>query len=325
MVKTHHIVVEAPGGPEVLQWREVELAPPGPGEVLVKHNLIGFNYNDITKRGARGQNPPLYPFIPGSEAVGVIEAIGEGASFNVGERVYYTALGGAYAERRLIDQRSLLRVPDLLDDEVVIGGAVKAGTAICYLTDYHPVSAGSTVLVLAAAGAVATMLCQLLHLHGAIVIGTASSAEKAEIARSNGCDYVIIYTQEDFVERVSEITGGRGVDIAFDAVGKDTFLRTLLCLRPRGMAVSCGHASGKAPLIDMQTMLMPRGLAVSRPEATPYINTAAPNSRIRDFFELAVKGDLKVRLNHKYALRDVVQLHRDVEDRKCGGAIAIVP
>ena len=237
------IRVHRAGGPEVLQWEEVEIGEPGPRQVRLRQEVVGLNYIDIYHR--TGLYPPPLPFTPGVEGVGVVESLGEGVeTVKPGDRVAYAGPIGGYAEQRLIDSGRLVKLPDSISFETAAAMMLQGMTAHMLLRRVYEVKAGDTILVHAAAGGVGLILCQWAKALGATVIGTVSTDEKAELARAHGCEHPVIYTRQDFVAEVERITGGAKLPVVYDSVGKDTFLRSLDCVRPRGLMVSYGNASG---------------------------------------------------------------------------------
>ena len=268
------IRVHEHGGPEVLRLEAYEPPRPGPGEVLVRQTAVGLNFIDTYFR--TGFYPPAggLPFTPGIEAAGVVEAMGDGeAEVRVGQRVAYAASLGAYADVRTVPAEVLVPLPDGVSDEQATAMMNKGVTARYLLRQTYAVRTGDTVLVHAAAGGVGTILCQWAKRLGATVIGTVGSREKAEVAKARGCDHVILYKEEDFAERVREITGGKGVPVVYDGVGKATFMRSLDCLRPRGLMVSYGNASGAVDAFDLGVLAQKGSLYVTRPTLFTHIST----------------------------------------------------
>ena len=270
---THAIRVHATGGPEVLQWEVVEVGEPGPGQARIRHTAIGLNFIEVYHR--IGFYPMPLPFTPGQEGAGVVEAVGAGVTHvKLGDRVAYGGTIGSYSERRLIAADKLLVLPDAIDDRSAAALTSKGLTAAVLLRRGFKVAGGHTVLFHAAAGGVGTIACQWAAALGATVIGTVGSDEKAAFARANGCHHAINYRSEDFVTRVNEITGGKGVDVVYDSVGKDTFPRSLECMKPFGFWIGYGQSSGRPPPFDM-TLLQKRWLYVGRQALQPHIATRA--------------------------------------------------
>lgn len=319
-------VVRAPGGPDAIQLETIELGPPGPREVLVRHTAIGVNFLDVYHRS--GLYPVPLPARLGVEAAGVVEAVGDEVStLKVGDRVgYATAGAGAYAEARLAPADRLLRLPDAISDEVAAAAMLKGMTAEYLIRRTHTVREGETVLFHAAAGGVGLIACQWLAHLGATVIGTVGSEAKAAIARAHGVTHAIDYSREDFVARVRELTGGHGVTVAYDSVGKTTFEKTLDCLAPRGLAVSFGNASGKPPPIDLLTLSAKGALYVTRPALHHYTHTRAElEASAAALFEVIEAGAVKVEARQRYALSKVADAHRALEARATTGSILLVP
>lgn len=324
---THAIRIHATGGPEVLQWESVDVGEPGPGEARVRHEAVGLNFIDVYHRTGLYPLPGL-PATLGLEGAGVVEAVGDGVTeVGVGDRVAYAGIPpGAYAEVRLIPGHRLIRLPDSITTEQAAAMMLQGMTAQYLLRSTFRVEPGQRVLVHAAAGGVGLIACQWARHLGSTVIGTVGSPEKAELARAHGCDYTILYREEDFVARVKEITGGEGVHVVYDSVGKDTFLPSLDCLRPRGMAVNFGNASGPAPALDLLLLSQKGSLFVTRPTLMTY--TAARDDLVAaaaDLFEVVQSGAVRIEVNQRYALADAAQAHRDLEARRTTGSTILLP
>lgn len=324
---THAIFVPKFGGPEVLEWTKIDLDKPGPGFVRVKHTAIGVNLMDIGLR--QGAYPaPKFPFVPGVEAAGVVEDIGPGVTgFKIGDRVAYaSAPYGSYAEARLFPAERLVALPTEIADVAAAGLLVKAITADFLVTRTYAVKPGSTIVIHAAAGGTGLMVCQLAKHLGATVIGTVSTDEKAELVRRNGCDYPVVYTRDDFAARVAEITGGRGVDAVYDSVGKDTFERSIECLKPTGTLALFGIASGHPPSIDLMKQPIMTSYLYNRPSF--YVYTADP-ADFRFFAERAFdfyrRGIVKLNISDRFPLRDAAAAHAAVESRRTTGSLVLVP
>lgn len=320
------MIMHEAGGPEVLRPETVSVGDPGPGQVRLKQTAIGVNFHDIYVRSGLYQTLPL-PGIPGLEAAGEVDAVGEGVTaFAAGDRVAYTSGNyGAYADQRLIGADRLVRLPDDIDDGLVAGMMVRGLTARILLTDVFPVGEGNTLLVQAAAGGVGQLLCQWARHLGATVIGTVGSEEKAERARQHGCHHVILYRDENVVDAVKRITDGRGVDVAYDSVGKDTFYDSLACLAPRGHLVNFGQSSG-----PVEPLAMPRlaagSFTVVRPMLGHYTADPADRDAAADaFFQALRDGILTPDDPVRYALQDVGQAHDDMEARRTHGAVVLIP
>lgn len=320
------MIMHEAGGPEVLRPETVTVGEPGPGQVRLKQTAIGVNFHDIYVRSGLYQTLTL-PGIPGLEAAGVVEAVGEGVTaFAAGDRVAYTSGNyGAYADQRLIDAGRLVRLPDDIDDVLVAGMMVRGLTARILLTDVFPVREGSVILVQAAAGGVGQLLCQWARHLGATVIGTVGSQDKAERARRHGCHHVILYREQNVVDTVKQLTDGRGVDVAYDSVGKDTFYDSLACLAPRGHLVNFGQSSG-----PVEPLAMPRlaagSFTVVRPMLGHYTADPADRDAAADaFFQALRDGILTPDDPVRYALQDVGQAHDDMEARRTHGAVVLIP
>lgn len=330
MEKTNAVVVHEYGGPEVLRFTAVDLAPPAKGEARVRHTAIGLNFVDTYHR--TGLYKGNLPEGLGTEAAGVVEAIGEGVTnVSAGDRVAY-ARGplGAYAEARNIPANVLVRIPAGIDDRTAAAVMLKGMTAH-YLLDIGALrhSGGGekkTILVHAAAGGVGLLLSQWAKHFGATVIGTAGSEEKAALARASGCDHVILYRSEKTSERVRALTNGEGVDVVFDSVGKDTFMDSIASLRPRGMMVSYGQSSGSVPAFEPRLLQQNGSLFFTRPTLHDYVRKREElELRARDLFDAILAKTLAVRIAQTYALRDVASAHRDLEARKTTGSTLLLP
>jgi NADPH2:quinone reductase len=324
---TKAIRFHAHGGPEVLALEEVDVGAPGPGEALVRHTAIGLNFIDTYHRSGLYAVDAL-PSGLGMEAAGVIEALGEGVDdLAVGQRVAYAAGPiGAYAETRCMRADRMVPIPDAIDDEVAAAGLLKGMTVEYLIRRTYPVQAGQTVLWHAAAGGVGLLACQWLKHLGVTVIGTVSSDEKAEMARAHGCAHTIVYTREDFVQRVNELTGGAKVPVVFDSVGKTTFPSSLDCLRPRGMFVGFGNASGKPDPFDMGVLAQKGSLYLTRPTLMTYNASRADLlESARALFEVIEEGAVKVEIHQRFPLKDAAEAHRALEARQMIGSTVLVP
>jgi NADPH2:quinone reductase len=309
------------GGPEVLVWEEVDVPAPGQGEALVKHHAVGLNYIDTYHRS--GQYPLPLPSGVGLEAAGVVEAVGAGVTeVQVGDRVAYAGGPiGAYAERRVIPAHRLVKMPASISFEQGAAMMLQGMTTEYLLRRTYRVKAGDTVLFHAAAGGVGLIACQWLKALGATVIGTVGSDAKAELAKANGCDHPIVYTRENFTQRVKEITGGKGVPVVYDSVGKDTFAGSLDCLQPLGLMVVFGAASGPVPPVDLGQLAAKGSLFLTRPTLMTY--TAKREDLVASanaLFDVVGSGKVKLTVNQKYALQDARQAHIDLEGRKTTGS-----
>lgn len=318
---TYAIRMHSQGGPEVLHWEEISVPQPGPGEVLLRHRAVGLNYIDVYHRS--GAYPLALPNTPGLEGAGVVEALGEGVtSLMVGDRVAYAGGPiGAYAERRTIPADRVVKLPDDISLETGAAMMLQGMTAQYLLRRTYAVKAGDTILVHAAAGGVGLILCQWAKHLGATVIGTVGSDEKAALARANGCDLPIVYTREDFHERVLHITGGAKVPVVYDSIGRDTFQKSLECLAPLGMMVMYGAASGAVPPFDLGLLAKLGSLYITRPTLFTYIAKRDDLERTAaELFDVVSKGIVKISINQTYPLRDAAQAHRDLEARKTTGS-----
>lgn len=309
------------GGPEVLKWEEVTVGDPGPGQVRLRHGAVGLNYIDVYFR--TGAYPAELPFTPGLEAAGVVQALGEGVSdLKVGDRVAYAAPPvGAYAEERLMPADKVVKVPEGISDELAAAMMLKGMTAQYLLRRTYRVKAGDTILFHAVAGGVGLIACQWAKHLGATVIGTVGSDEKAELAAAHGCDHPIVYTRENFVERVKAITGGEGVPVVYDSVGKDTFMNSLDCLKPLGSMVIFGQSSGPVPPLELGLLAAKGSLFVTRPTLMTY--TAKREDLVttaEDLFEVVRSGAVKLEINQRFALRDAAGAHRALEARQTTGS-----
>ena len=322
----HAIRFHRTGGPEVLQWEAVELPVPGAGEVRVRHHAVGLNFIDTYHRS--GLYPLPLPSGLGMEAAGVVEAVGEGVTeLAVGDRVAYTSGPlGAYAEARNIEVRHLVRLPDAISFEQGAAMMLQGVTAHYLLHSTYPVKAGETILVHAAAGGVGSILVQWAKLLGATVIGTVGNDDKAAQAKALGCDQVIVYSRERFPERVRELTGGKGVAVVYDSVGRDTFLDSVSCLQRRGVMVSFGNATGPVAPFDCALLARSGSVYVTRPGLLDYIATREElTQRCTDLFEVVGSGRVRIAINQRYALKDAEQAHRDLEGRRTTGSTILLP
>lgn len=323
---THAIRFHSTGGPEVLCWEEVAVGAPGPGEARVRHTAIGLNFIDTYHRS--GLYPVPLPSGLGMEAAGVVEEVGDGVTeVGVGQRVAYAGGPlGAYAETRLIPAHRLVPVPEGIDDRTAAAMMLKGMTAQYLLRSTFRVEPGHTVLIHAAAGGVGLLACQWARHLGATVIGTVSSDAKAELAMAHGCHHVIVTAREDIVTRVKEITGGVGVHVVYDSVGRDTWDASLDCLRRRGMLVSFGNASGPVPPIQPLVLSRKGSLFLTRPTLMDYTVTRDELLACAgELFELVSRGVVQVRVNQTYALAAAATAHRDIEARRTTGSTVLLP
>jgi NADPH2:quinone reductase len=314
------------GGPEVLRLEEEAVGDPAAGQVRIRHTAIGVNFIDTYHRS--GLYPLPLPSGLGSEAAGVIEAIGPGVTYvRVGDRVAYAGGPvGAYGEARVMPVDRLIKLPPAISDQQAAAMMLKGMTVQYLIRRTHRVQTGETVLWHAAAGGVGLIACQWLKALGATVIGTVGSEEKAELARAHGCDHTINYTTEDFSKRVRELTGGRGVPVVFDSVGKSTFEGSLNCLQPRGLMVSFGNASGSVPPIEPVLLMQKGSLYLTRPTLANYTATRDElEATAGELFDVVASGKVRIPVQHVYNLADVQQVHRDLEARKTTGCVMMMP
>jgi len=315
------------GGPEVLRWEELAVPSPGPGEVKLRHSAVGLNFIDVYHRTGLYPVGDL-PAVPGMEGAGTVLEIGGGVTdVAPGDRVAYAGLPpGAYAEERLIPAHRLVKLPDAVTDRQAAAMMLQGMTAQYLLRRTYRVKSGQTILWHAVAGGVGLIACQWAKHLGVTVIGTAGSEEKAALASAHGCDHVILYRREKIVDRVRELTGGEGVPVVYDGVGKDTFESSLDCLRPMGMMVSFGQASGKIPPLDTGVLAAKGSLYLTRPTLMTY--TAKRDDLLesaRELFEVVLSGAVRIEVNQTYPLRDAAQAHRDMEARKTTGSTVLLP
>lgn len=321
-VRVHEV-----GGPEVLRIEDVAVGEPGPGEARVRHTAIGVNFIDTYFRS--GLYPaPSGPFVPGAEAAGVVEAVGPGVTtVTPGDRVAYVVTLGAYADARLIDAGRLIRLPDDVSDRDAAAMMLKGMTVRFLLRATYQVHPETVMLVHAAAGGVGLLMGQWArHLGVGTIIGTVGGPEKAALAQANGYTHVIDYRSEDFVARVKDITGGRGVDVAYDSVGKDTFPGSLDCLRPRGLWVSFGNASGPVPPFPISLLSQKGSLYATRPTIFAYIATPEElRETAQDLFDVVRAGAVTVSARQEMPLAEVAEAHHALEGRRTSGATVLIP
>jgi NADPH2:quinone reductase len=323
---THAIRIHEHGGPEVMKWEAVDVGAPGPGELRIKHTAVGLNYIDTYHRTGLYKIP--LPSVIGREGAGVVEAVGANVSeFKPGDRVAYASSPiGSYAEVRLMPAERVVNVPEGVSDQQAASMMLKGMTAQYLIRRTYAVKPGDTILFHAAAGGVGLILCQWAKHLGATVIGTVGGAEKAALAKANGCDHVIDYKSEDFVARVAEITGGKKCAVVYDGVGKDTFMKSLDCVKPRGLVALFGNASGKVEPLDLGILAAKGSLYVSRPTLDTYIATRAELvDTANDLFGVVANGKVKIEINQTYPLSEAAQAHRDLEARKTTGSTVLLP
>lgn len=319
------IRIHQTGGPEALKWEDVEVGQPGPGEARIRQTAVAVNYIDTYQRS--GLYPMQLPAGVGNEAAGVVESVGDGVTIvKPGDRVAYAGLVGAYAEARVVPADKLVVLPEGITDQQAAAMMVKGMTAQYLLRRIYKVAEGDPILIHAAAGGVGLIVCQWAKHLGAKVIGTVGSDEKAALAKAHGCDHPIVYTREDFVERVKEITDGHMLPVVYDSVGKDTFEKSLKCLRPRGLMVSFGQASGKIPPIDVGILAAHGSLFLTRPTLFTYTATRGElEATANELFQLVLSGTVKIEVTKTYPLSEAAQSHRDLEGRKTTGSVVLLP
>ena len=323
---TRIVKIEKTGGPEVLKFETIKLSKPDPEEVLIEHKAIGLNFIDTYHRS--GLYPLKLPSGIGGEGSGIIKEVGSKVKyFSVGDSIAYAGAPlGSYSSERNYPTKNLVKIPDGVNFDVAATLMTKGLTTYYLLHKTYPVSANETILFHAAAGGVGQIFCQWAKSLGCKVIGTVGSEEKINIAKKNGCDFVINYSKEDFPKKVLQITKGKGVSVVYDGVGKNTFAGSIECLKTRGIMVSFGNSSGPVTNIDVTKMMQPKGLYFTRPSMGQYLGT---KDEIREgadkLFEKIKLGRVKVEIFKKYQLEDVVQAHKDLEARKILGPAIIVP
>jgi len=313
------------GGPEVLQLDDIQVGDPGQGQVRIRHTAIGVNFVDTYQRS--GLYPMQLPQVAGNEAAGVVEAVGAGvAELKAGDRVAYTGLPGSYCETRVVPADRMVKLPPGIS-EVQAASMMLKGLTVHYLIHTtYPVKKGETVLWHAAAGGVGLIACQWLKALGVTTIATAGSDAKTALAKAHGAEHVINYSTENFVERVKAITGGKGVPVVYDGVGKATWEGTLDCLRPRGLVVSFGNASGPVAPVNLGVLSAKGSLYVTRPTLATHIASRADLvARSNDLFEVVGSGKVKIETTARYKLADAQQAHRDLESRKTTGSVILTP
>jgi NADPH2:quinone reductase len=322
----HAIRFDQTGGPEVLNWEAVEVGEPGVDQARVRHTAVGVNFIDTYHRS--GLYPVPLPSGLGSEGAGVVEAVGAGVTVvRPGDRVAYAGgPPGSYSEARLMSADRLVKIPDGISDRTAAAMMLKGMTTQYLIRRTYKVRSGDVVLFHAAAGGVGLIACQWLKALGATVIGTVGSDEKVELARAHGCDHTIVYTREDFPSRVREITGGAGVPVVYDSVGQSTFPGSLDCLRPLGLFVSFGNASGPVPPFPLGILSQKGSLYATRPTLATYTATRADlEATAKDLFDVVLSGKVMIEVRHTYPLKDARQVHRDLEGRKTTGSIVMLP
>jgi len=320
------VIINKTGGPEVLEFKDIQLEDPKFGEVLIKNEAIGLNYIDTYHRS--GLYPVELPSNIGMEGAGVIEKVGPDVNdFKVGDKVAYASMPiGSYSTHRIFPTKKLVKVPEGIELENVVTLMTKGITTFYLLHKTYPVKSGETILYHAAAGGVGQILCQWAKSLGCKVIGTVGSDEKIEIAKANGCDHVINYSKENFAERVKEITDGAGVPVVYDGVGKKTFAGSIECLKIRGTMVSFGNASGPLDPCNVTKSLAPKGLYLTRPSIAHYTTTREElDEAAGKVFEMFITKKFSLKIFKKYSLTEIIKAHEDLESRKILGPAVILP
>ena len=321
------IRIHRTGGPDAMRWEDVEVGAPGPGEIRIRHEAVGLNYIDVYFRTGLYPAPSL-PFSPGMEGAGVVEAVGEGVgSVAVGDRVAYAAPPvGSYAEERLMPAGKVVKVPAGIDSRQAAAMMLQGMTVEYLLRRTYPVRSGETILFHAAAGGVGLIACQWAKELGATVIGTVGSDEKAALARAHGCDHPIVYTRESFTERVRDLTGGAGVPVVYDAVGRDTFEGSLDCLAPRGTLVSFGQSSGKIDPFDVGVLSAKGSLYLTRPTLMTYTASRKDlEASAEALFDVVGRGAVRIAVNQTFPLAEAAAAHRALESRRTTGSTILMP
>jgi NADPH2:quinone reductase len=321
----HAIRVHQTGGPEVLTWESVEVGDPGAGQVRLKQRAIGVNYIDTYQRSGLYKLP--LPLIPGNEGAGEVVAVGPGVTdFKVGDRGAYAGAIGGYAEERLMPADRLVKLPAAIDYRTAAAMMLQGMTVRYLLRQTYKVDRNTVMLLHAAAGGIGLIAAQWAKHLGATIIGTAGSDEKCRLARDAGCTHVINYKTEDFVKRTKELTNGAGVDVVYDGVGKDTYPASLDCLKPLGLFVSFGNASGAVQNFNLLDLMNKGSLYATRPTLQTYVAKRADLlANANELFDVVGKGLVKIAVNHTYPLKDAAQAHRDLEGRKTTGSIVLLP
>ncbi len=322
---TRAIRIHKTGAPSVMKWEEVNVGNPKKSEARIRQTAVGLNFIDTYHRV--GLYPLPLPFTLGSEAAGIVEAVGKGVSkLKVGDRVAYAGGPiGAYAQERIYPADNLIKIPKEISDQTAAAMMLKGMTVRYLLRDTYRVKKGDTILIHAAAGGLGLILCQWAKHLGATVIGTVSSKQKADLARAHGCDYPIIYTKQNFVDRVKRITKGSGVPVVYDSIGKVTFEGSLDCLQKRGLLVSFGNASGPVGPFAPGILTQKGSLYVTRPSLFDYIATRKElEANARDLIHLVKTGVVKIKINQAYPLKDAAKAHRDLENRRTTGSTVLL-
>ena len=317
---SHAIRVHQVGGPEVLQWEEVDDEGPAPGQVKLRQEAAGLNFIDVYHR--TGLYPQPLPFTPGTEGAGIVEAVGDDVdNVKVGDRVAYAGPIGGYAEERLIAADRLVKLPDAISSEQAAGMMLQGMTAQMLLRSVFPVAKGDTILIHAAAGGVGLIMCQWAKALGATVIGTVGTEEKADLARAHGCDHPIIYSSQDFVAEVQRITDGEKLPVVYDSVGRDTFMRSMDCLKPRGLLVTFGQSSGAVEPFSPNVLAQKGSLYVTRPTMFTYTATREQlEQSAGELFAMVESGKLKIEVQQRFPLKDAAEAHRELQARRTTGS-----
>ncbi|WP_298981783.1 quinone oxidoreductase [uncultured Roseibium sp.] len=321
------ICIHETGGPEVMRWEHVEVGEPGAGEARIRQTAIGLNFIDTYFRSGLYPSPDGTPFSPGNEGAGIVQSVGEGVNhLRPGDRVAYVGPIGAYAQERVLPADKLVVLPEGIDDKTAAGMMLKGMTAQYLLRQTFKVDSNTVLLFHAAAGGVGLIAGQWAAHLGATVIGTAGSDEKIALAKDHGYQHMINYRTQNFVERVQEITDGKGCDVVYDSVGKDTYPGSLDCLKSRGLWVSFGQSSGPITDFNLGLLAQKGSLFATRPTLFNYIATReALEATAGELFEVVQKGIVKINVNQEYRLADAVQAHQDLEGRKTTGTTVLVP
>lgn len=321
------IVVRELGGPEVLKLEGVTLSPPGPGEVQIRQVAVGLNFIDVYFRTGLYKSASGLPFVPGKEGAGIVTAVGDGVSlFGVGDRVAYASSDGAYASERNVEASQLVKVPDGISLETAAAMMLKGMTAQYLLNQTFPVGPETTLLFHAAAGGVGLIAGQWAKALGATVIGTAGSQDKIDLALAHGYDHVINYRTDNFVARVKELTDGKGVDVVYDSVGKDTYPASLDCLKSRGLWVSFGNSSGPVDAFSIGILAQKGSLFATRPTLFGYVSTRpALEACANSLFDIVQSNKVRININQTYPLADAGRAHTDLETRKTSGTTLLIP
>jgi len=316
----HAIRVHETGGPEVLRWEEVQVGAPGPGQVRLRQEAVGLNFIDVYHR--TGLYPQPLPFTPGTEGAGIVDEIGPDVTHvQPGDRVAYAGPIGGYSEERLIDADRLVKLPDDISTDQAAGMMLQGMTAQMLLRSVFPVAKGDTILIHAAAGGVGLIMCQWASALGATVIGTVGTDEKAELARAHGCAHPVVYSSHDFVAEVQRITDGEKLPVVYDSVGKDTFMRSLDCLKVRGLMVSFGQSSGAVESFAPNVLAQKGSLYLTRPTLFHYIASRQQlEQSARELFEVVGSGKVKIEVQQRFALKDAADAHRALQGRKTTGS-----